>query len=67
MTTEERYVDIREAARILGVAVDTLRNWDRNNGPLLPSSRDHNRRRYYRVSDLINYREGRGQRQEASQ
>jgi MerR family copper efflux transcriptional regulator len=45
------YLTVKEAAAYLGVAPDTLRNWDRA-GKLTPGRHPLNRYRLYRREDL---------------
>lgn len=48
---EERLLNIREAAEILGVSVDTLRRWDAS-GKLVAIRKEGGTHRYYREKDL---------------
>ena len=48
-----RGVTIRIAAEVLGVSVNTLRNWEKN-GKLSPR-RERNGYRYYQIRDLIEF------------
>lgn len=44
------YVTIKSAGEILGVSIETLRNWDK--GGKLPALRDKNGYRIYKISEL---------------
>ena len=48
---EETIISIGKAAKILGKTPQTLRNWESENGPLLPCSKP-NGRRMYKLSDV---------------
>jgi excisionase family DNA binding protein len=48
---EEKLLNIREAAEILGVSVDTLRRWDES-GKLVAIRKEGGTHRYYRERDL---------------
>lgn len=48
---ENKYVNIKQAARILGVSTLTLRNWD-NNGKFLAGRHPISNYRVYKVKDL---------------
>lgn len=48
---EERLLTISQAAKILGVSVDTLRRWDEN-GKLVAIRKEGGTHRYYREKDL---------------
>lgn len=49
-----RLLSIGETAQLLGVSIDTLREWDKNN--ILPSFRpDPSSHRYYRREDIKNF------------
>jgi excisionase family DNA binding protein len=45
------FLTIKQAAEIMGVTTETLRNWDRR-GKLIPYRHPVNRYRLYRKSDL---------------
>jgi len=47
-------VGIREASKIIGVSIETMRAWDRE-GMLVPNLRSGNGSRWYRVDDLRNF------------
>ena len=47
----EKLLTITEAAKILGVSLDTLRRWDKN-GKLVAIKKDGGTHRYYRKEDL---------------
>ena len=47
------YLTVRRAAKLLGVSVSTLRNWDRR-GKLKPVRHPLNGYRLYRLDDLEN-------------
>lgn len=44
---------ISEAAKFLGVSIQTLRNWDKNG--ILRSIKLHSKHRRYLIEDLTNY------------
>lgn len=48
---EEKLLNIRQAAEILGVSVDTLRRWDKS-GKLVAIRKDGGVHRYYKEKDL---------------
>lgn len=48
---EKKYINIKQAAKILGVSPLTLRNWD-NNGKFPSGRHPINNYRVYRVEDL---------------
>lgn len=48
---EEKLLNIRQAAELLGVSLDTLRRWDKN-GKLVAIKKDAGTHRYYREKDL---------------
>lgn len=50
MTYQEQYLPIGEAARILGVAIETVRRWDREG--LIESSRTPGRQRRFALSEI---------------
>ena len=47
---EKKLVSIGEAAKILGVSIDTVRRWDRNG--ILHSSRPSGKNRYFSIEEL---------------
>lgn len=51
-----RFVKVGQAARILGVSVQTLRRWEER-GQLLPERRSDGGTRYYDVEKLLNLKE----------
>lgn len=57
-------VTIKSAAEILGVSVETLRNWDK--GGKLKASRDTNSYRLYKISKLERFAEKYGLRRRSS-
>jgi DNA-binding transcriptional MerR regulator len=48
---EKRYINIKQAARILGVSALTLRNWD-NSGKFPAGRHPISNYRVYKISDL---------------
>ena len=46
----DKLIDICEAAELLGVSKETLRNWDRNGSLKALRTKGHHRR--YRLSDI---------------
>lgn len=52
------YVTIKSAAEILGVSVETLRNWDKSGR--LTAKRDKNGYRMYRIPELEKFAEKEG-------
>lgn len=51
--TEEKYITIKNAAKMLGVTPLTLRNWDKR-GKLVASRHPLNNYRVYTLSDIQN-------------
>ena len=51
MNTNDKLINIKNAAEILGVSKETLRNWDKS-GKLL-SVRTYGNHRRYRLSDIL--------------
>ena len=51
MATENKYITIKEAAKILGVTPLTLRNWDKK-GKLAASRHPVNNYRVYNIADI---------------
>ena len=51
MDTPKKFVNIKEAATMLGVTALTLRNWDKS-GKLVPLRHPLNNYRAYRVEDI---------------
>ena len=51
MSIKERLINIKNAAEILGVSKETLRNWDKS-GKLI-SVRTYGNHRRYRLSDIL--------------
>lgn len=47
-----RFIKIGEAAKILGVSIQTLRRWEET-GYLVPTRRSQGKTRYYDIDDLI--------------
>jgi excisionase family DNA binding protein len=50
-STLAQFLKVKQAARLLGVSVSTLRNWDKQ-GKLCPVRNPMNGYRLYRVDDL---------------
>jgi len=50
---EKGFVTIKSAAEILGVSIETLRNWDKS-GKLKAKRDVHNGYRLYSISDIQN-------------
>lgn len=50
-TMMKGYITIKRAAEILGVSIETLRNWDRK-GKLVASRDKSNGYRFYKISEL---------------
>jgi excisionase family DNA binding protein len=55
----ENLIPINEAARILGVAIETLRRWDRN-GTLKATRHGGKLKRYYTEAQLAAFQKGVG-------
>lgn len=53
MNNENKYITIKNAAKLLGVTPLTLRNWDKQ-GKLLASRHPFNNYRVYNISDINN-------------
>lgn len=53
----EKLIDIRQAAEILGVSVDTLRRWDKN-GKLAAIRKEGGTHRYYQKENLETFKIG---------
>lgn len=54
---EQGYITIKQAAEILGVSVETLRNWDKS-GRLKAKRSKNNRYRLYRIFELERFAAG---------
>ena len=50
---EKRFIKIGEAAKMLGVSIETMRRWEAS-GELVPHRKTQGGTRYYDVSQLIN-------------
>ena len=48
-----RFIKIGEAAKILGVSIQTLRRWEEN-GYLVPDRKSEGKTRYYNLDKLMN-------------
>jgi excisionase family DNA binding protein len=53
---EKGYVTIKSAAEILGVSIETIRNWDKS-GKLTAKRDDRNSYRLYKISELQKFSE----------
>ena len=50
---EKKFIKIGEAAKILGVSIETMRRWEAS-GELVPHKKTKGGTRYYELSKLIN-------------